>query len=107
MLLPVVIAETTERQQQVNDAPPHPDVPPVHTPYEPWRESPIDFEYLPTAQSQLGERWCGVSGPSSQWGHSFTQLFASVRSALWQNSNCAVCWKSMGQSVAAGASSAR
>ena len=32
----------------------------------------------------------------SQWGHSFTRLFALLRSALWQNSSCAACWKSMG-----------
>src|ERR1017187_9371646 len=27
----------------------------------------------------------------SQWGHSFTRLFALLRSALWQNSSCAAC----------------
>jgi len=37
-------------------------------------------------------RFCAWLG---QWPHSFTRLFALIRSALWQNWNSAACWKSM------------
>ena len=49
-------------------------------------------------------RFCACLG---QWSHSFTRLFALIRSALWQNWDLRSLLESMGQPVAADASWAR